>query len=54
MCVKMVIISDNYHVIGQLLLLMIIARIKNCTILIIVKENVTVNLQNQLITHPYY
>ena len=47
-------ISDNYHNIGQLLLLMIIADIKNRAISIIVKENITVNRQNRLISHPYY
>ena len=43
-----------YHNIGQLLLLMIIADIKNRAISIIVKENITVNRQNRLISHPYY
>ena len=47
-------ISDNYHNIGQLLLLMIIVDIKNRAISIIVKENITVNRQNRLISHPYY
>ena len=47
----LVIISDNYHNLGQLLLLMIIVDIKNWAISIIVKENITVNT---LISHPYY
>ena len=45
-------ISDDYHNIGQLLLLLIIVDSKNWAILIIVKENITVNRQNQLIAHP--
>ena len=55
MCVKMgkiVMISDDYHDIGRLLLLTIIASSKNWTISIIVKVNITVNRQNQLIAHP--
>ena len=54
MCVKMgniVMISDNYHDIGQLLLLTIIVSSKNQTISIIVKGNITVNRQNRLIAH---
>ena len=44
---KIVMISDNYHDIGQLLLLTIIVNSKNWTIsIIIVKENITVNRQN--------
>ena len=50
---KLAIISDNYHDIGRLLLLMIIVDSKNWTILIIVKEIITVNRQNWLIAHPY-
>ena len=57
MCVKMgniVMISDNYHDIGRLLLLTIIVSSKNQMISIIVKENITVNRQNRLIAHPYF
>ena len=57
MCAKMrkiAMISDNYCDIGQLLLLTIIVSSKNWTISIIFKENITVNRQNQLITHPYF
>jgi len=39
-------ISDDYHDIGQLLLLRIIANNKNCAISIIVKENITVTRLN--------
>ena len=46
-------ISDNYHDIGRLLILTIIVDSKNWTISIIVKENITVNRQNQFIAHPY-
>ena len=56
MCIKigkLAIISDDYHDIGRLLLLTIIVNSKNWTILIIVKENITVNRQNRLIAHPY-
>ena len=35
-------ISDDYHDIGRLLFLAVIVNSKNCTILIIVKENITV------------
>ena len=49
---KIVMISDNYHNIVRLLLLTIIVNSKNWTISIIVKENITVNRQNWLITHP--
>ena len=55
MCVKIrkiVTISDNYHDMGWSLLLMIIASSKNWAISIIVKENITVNKQNRLISHP--
>ena len=55
-CVKMgkiAMISDDYHNIGRLLLLTIIVDSKNWTTSIIVKENITVNRQNQLISHPY-
>ena len=45
-------ISDNYHDIGQLLLLTIIVNSKNWTISIIVRENILVNWQNRLIAHP--
>ena len=48
MCVKMgkiVMISDDFCKILRLLLLMIIVNSKNWTILIIVKENITVNRQ---------
>ena len=45
-------ISDDYHDIGQLMLLTIIVNSKNCTISIIVKEDITVNRQNWLIVHP--
>ena len=44
-------ISDDYHDIERLLLLMIIVNSKNWTISIIVKENITVN--RQLIPHPH-
>ena len=56
MCAKMrkiVMISNDYYDIGRLLLLTIIVSSKNWTISIIVKENITVNRQNQLIAHPY-
>ena len=46
-------ISDDYHDIGQLLLLTIIVKSKNLTISIIVKGNMTVNRQKRLIVHPY-
>ena len=49
---KVVMISDDYHDIGRLLLITIIASSKNCTISIIVKQNITVNRQNRLIAHP--
>ena len=49
---KVVMISDNYHDIGQLLLVTIIASSPNRTISIIVRQNITVNRQNQLIAHP--
>ena len=45
--------KSNYDDILQLLLLIIIAHSKNYTILIISKENITVNRQNRLIAHPY-
>ena len=45
-------ISDDYHDIGQLLLLTIIVNSKNWTTSIIVKEDITVNRQNRLIAHP--
>ena len=51
---KAVIIRGDYHDIGQLLLITIIVSSKNCTISIIVKQNITVNRQNRLIAHPYY
>ena len=44
-------ISDDYHDIGRLLLLMIIVNCKNWTISIIVKENIMVNRQKT--AHPY-
>ena len=50
---KIVMISDNYYDIGRLLLLTIIVSNKNCTILITVKENITVDRQKWLIFHPY-
>ena len=50
---KVVMISDDYPNIGQLLLPTIIASNKNCTILINVKENITVNWPNWLIVYPY-
>ena len=49
MCVKMgkiVMISDNYHDIGQLLLLTVTVNSKIWMISLIVKENITVNRQN--------
>ena len=46
-------ISDDYDDISRLLLYTIIVSNKNRTILIIVKQNITVNRQNQLIAHPY-
>ena len=51
---KLIIISDDYHDIGQLLLLTITVDIKNWVISIIVIENITVNRQNWLISHPHY
>ena len=50
---KIAMVSDNYHDIGQILLLTIIGDSKNWTILIIAKENITVNRQNWLIALPY-
>ena len=44
--------QDSY-VSARLLLVSITVSSKNCTISIIVKENITVNRQNRLITHPY-
>ena len=55
MCVKIgkiAMINDNYCNIERLLLLTIIVSNKNWTILIIIKEDITVNMQNQLIAHP--
>ena len=52
MCVKIVMISDNYCDIGRLLLITIIVSSKNEVISIIVKEDITVNRQNRLIAHP--
>ena len=49
---KLVMISAIYHDIVRLLLLTIIVSSKNCTILIIGKENIKINKQNQLIAHP--
>ena len=49
---KAVIIRGDYHDIGQLLLITIIASGKICTISIIVKQNITVNRQNRLIAQP--
>jgi len=49
--IKLVIHAD-YHDIAQLLLLMIIVSSKNYMILIIGKENITINRQNWLIDHP--
>ena len=46
-------ISDDYHNIVRLLLLMIIFSSKNWTIPIIVIENITVNRQNRLTANPY-
>ena len=45
-------ISDKHHNIEQLLLFTITANSKNFMISIIVKENNTVNRQNQLIADP--
>ena len=45
---------NDYHDIGQLLLLTIIVSSKNWTISIIVKVNIMVSRQNWLITHPYF
>ena len=56
MCVKMgklVIIRDDYHDIGRLLLHTIIVSSKNWAISIIVTEYITVNRQKRLFTHPY-
>ena len=50
---KIVIIRDDYHDIGRLLLITIIDKSKNWTTSIIVKENITVNRQNRSIAHPY-
>jgi len=47
---KNVVISDDYHDMGQLLLLTIF--IDNSKNWIIVKENITANSQNWLIAHP--
>ena len=46
-------ISDDYQDIGQLLLLVIIVNSKIWMIWTIVKENITINRQNQLIAHSY-
>ena len=46
-------ISADYHDITRLLTLTIIVIGKNCTISIIDKQNITVNMQNRLIAHPY-
>jgi len=54
MCLNIVIklvICANYHNIAQLLFLTIIVSSKNYMILIIGKENITINRQNQLIAH---
>ena len=45
-------ISDHFHDIGRLLLLTIIFKSKNWMILIIDKENITVDKQNRLIAQP--
>ena len=44
--------SDNHHDIRRLLFLMIIVNSKNWMIMAIVKENIAVNKQNQLIIQP--
>ena len=46
---KLIIISDDYHDSEQLRLL---PAVKNCTISIIFKGNMTFNRQNWLIAHP--
>ena len=51
---KLVIVSDDYHDIARLLLLMIIVCSKNCTISINDKQNIMINRQNRLIAHPYH
>ena len=51
---KFVMISDDYHNIEpQLLLLTIIVDSKNWTMLISIKENITVNRRNRLIAYLY-
>ena len=43
---KLVMISNDYHGIGRLLLLTIIVESKNCSISILVQGNIIVNRQN--------
>ena len=45
-------ITANNHDITRLLLLTIIVSGKKCMILIIDKQNIMINRQNQLIAHP--
>jgi len=53
MCINIAMICAIYHNIVQLLLLTIIVSSKNYMILIIGKENIAINKQNQLIVQPY-
>ena len=46
-------ISDVYHNIVQLLLITIIPSNKSCMISVFVEQNITVNCQNRLMSHPY-
>ena len=46
---KLVMISANYHNITQLLFLTVIVNSKNCTILIIGKENITLGKTGYLL-----
>ena len=51
---ELVMTKSDYDDIIQLLPLTIIVYSENYTIPIIIKENITVNRQNWLISHPYF
>ena len=50
---KVITVGADYNDITRLLPLTIIASSKNWTISIIDKENIAINRQNRLISHPY-
>ena len=56
MCLKalqLIMISADNHDITRLLFLTIIVSGKKCSISIIDRQNIPINRQNRLITHPY-